>query len=140
MNKETKILLADDDMGHAGLIKMGFKRSFIENEIIHFKDGQEIMDYLLLNNKTLITDKNSPYVVLLDIRMPKIDGIEVLRRIKNHKKLKKAPVIMVSTDVDPSTIKRCQDLGCHHFFTKPVDYDAFKATISYIAHYVRKLS
>ena len=110
MKKELTIILAEDDEGHATLIKRNLKRSGLLNEIIHFKDENE---------------ESFPSLLLLDIKMPKIDGIEVLRQVKQDAVLKKMPVIMITTTDDPREINKCHDLGCSNYIAKPIDYDKF---------------
>ena len=125
MKKELTILLAEDDEGHATLIKRNLKRSGLLNDIIHFKDGQETMDFLNeAKEKKEYTD-SIPSLLLLDIRMPKLNGVEVLRQIKQDPKLKKMPVIMITTTDDPREIDKCHELGCSNYITKPIVYDKF---------------
>jgi CheY-like chemotaxis protein len=129
MKKEIVVLIADDDEGHVALIKKNLKRAGLLNEIKHFKDGQEILDFLLGNGKDNTKQKDTGYLLLLDIRMPKVDGEEVLRRIKEHKELHKIPVIMITTTDDPREVEKCHLLGCNSYVTKPVDYDKFVEVI-----------
>lgn len=125
MNQEVVILVAEDDEGHAGLIRKNLSRSGITNKIIHFRDGQQIVDFLFLYGNGEQRKAGIPYVILLDIRMPKIDGVDVLKMIKNDPELKKIPVIMITTTDDPREIEKCHLLGCNNYITKPVDYDSF---------------
>jgi CheY-like chemotaxis protein len=125
MNKDTVILLAEDDNGHAGLIMKNLKRAGIENEIILFKNGQETIDFLFQKGPGPKRKDGIPYVLLLDIRMPKIDGIEVLRRVKEDEKLSAIPVIMVTTTDEQDTIDKCYSMGCMNYIVKPVDYEEF---------------
>jgi len=125
MNKEAVILIADDDEGHATLIRKNLARAGIANTIIHFKDGQEISDFLFRQGDGPYRKSNTPYVLLLDIRMPKMDGTEVLKKIKNDPELLKMPVIMVTTTDDPREVAHCHKLGCSNYITKPVEYDSF---------------
>ena len=125
MKKELKIILAEDDEGHATLIKRNLKRSGLLNEIIHFKDGQETLNFLFDEKKEKNKVKDIASLLLLDIRMPRVDGIEVLRRVKQDQKLKKMPVIMITTTDDPREINKCHELGCSNYITKPIDYEKF---------------
>ncbi|QIA07110.1 response regulator [Draconibacterium halophilum] len=125
MNKELTILLAEDDEGHATLIKRNLKRSGLLNKIIHFKDGQETLDFLNQAKKKEEYKDSIPSLLLLDIKMPKVDGIEVLRQVKQDPKLKKMPVIMITTTDDPREIDNCHELGCSNYIAKPIDYDKF---------------
>lgn len=129
MNKEVSILVAEDDEGHAKLIMRNLLRSGINNEIIHFIDGQETLDFLFKKGTGRVRKDRTAYLLLLDIRMPKIDGVEVLRQIKADNKLKKMPVIMVTTTDDPREVEKCHELGCSNYVTKPVDYEKFVKAI-----------
>lgn len=125
MNQEVEILIADDDEGHAGLIRINLQRAGILNQITHFKDGQEVVDFLFKNGTVSHREDNVSYILLLDIRMPKMDGTEVLRKIKEDPILKKMPVIMITTTDDPREINLCHELGCSHYITKPIEYNDF---------------
>lgn len=129
MQKEVTILIAEDDNGHAALIRKNLKRAGVVNEIVHLKDGQATLDYLFQKNPDNQRKPGIPLLLLLDIRMPKIDGVEVLRRIKADPELKKIPVIMITTTDDPKEVERCHRLGCSHYITKPIDYDQFMEAI-----------
>jgi CheY-like chemotaxis protein len=129
MTNEVVIIIAEDDEGHAALIKKNLKRAGIVNTILHFKDGQETLDYLFKRGAGPHWKKGTPLVLLLDIRMPKIDGVEVLRQIKQHLELRKIPVIMITTTDDPLEVERCHAIGCSNYVTKPVDYEKFVAAI-----------
>jgi CheY-like chemotaxis protein len=122
MNKELTIILTEDDLGHATLIKRNLKRAGLLNDIIHFTDGQQALDFLETEKKkkTIL-----PALLLLDIKMPKVDGIEVLKTVKADPSLKKMPVIMITTTDDPREIERCHELGCSNYIKKPIDYDKF---------------
>ena len=133
MKKDDVIILADDDEGHAELIRKNLIRTGIENELLHFKDGQETMDFLLQKRDEAQQETAVGYVLLLDIRMPKLDGIEVLMQIKSDPKLSKTPVIMVTTTDDPKEIERCYNLGSCNYFVKPVGYESFVETIQQLS-------
>ena len=129
MHKEVVILLAEDDEGHAGLIRKNLTRGHILNELLHFKDGQEILDFLFQKGAGPHRQSGASYVLLLDIRMPKIDGTEVLVQVKTDPELRKIPVIMITTTDDPREVERCHAMGCNNYITKPVDYDKFVNSI-----------
>lgn len=118
------ILMAEDDDGHALLIQERFESAGVCNSMIRFKNGQEIWDFLSGTLKPGL-EPGGEYLLLLDIRMPGLDGIEVLRRVKNDPRLKSMPVIMLTTTDDPREIKLCYDLGCNNYLTKPVEFDKF---------------
>jgi CheY-like chemotaxis protein len=129
MKKEVAILIAEDDEGHASLIKKNLKRAGISNEIIHFKDGEEILEFLMKSNNGRHREAGTAYLLLLDIRMPKVDGVEVLRQVKQDEELRKIPVIMITTTDDPREVENCHRLGCSNYITKPIDYDKFVESI-----------
>jgi len=129
MNKEVIILIAEDDVGHADLIRKNLSRAGIANTIIHFKDGQEVIDFLFRRGDGPHRVSGGAYVLLLDIRMPKMDGTEVLEQIKADPELRKIPVVMITTTDDPREVAHCHKLGCSNYITKPVEYDAFVNTI-----------
>ncbi len=125
MHKDVVILVAEDDEGHAGLIKKNLGRAGIANEVLHFMDGQAVLDFLFRQGEGPHRRLETAYVLLLDIRMPKVDGVEVLERIKADPELRKLPVIMITTTEDPREVERCHILGCSNYITKPIDYDSF---------------
>ncbi|MDD3146148.1 MAG: response regulator [Candidatus Riflebacteria bacterium] len=125
MQQEVVILVAEDDEGHAGLIRKNLFRAGIVNEIKHFVDGQEILNFIFCLGNGPHRQKGLSYILLLDIRMPKVDGIEVLRQIKSDDELKKMPVVMITTTDDPREVEHCHSLGCNNYITKPVEYEAF---------------
>lgn len=130
-----KILLADDEKGHVDLIIRNLRRTGISNEIIHFDNGQDIIDFLKVIEKE---DKPlESYLVLLDIRMPKVDGFDVLKYIKTSHKLKSIPVIMITTTDDPTEVQRCHDLGCNNYVTKPIEYQEFVEAIKRLGLFIQ---
>lgn len=133
MKTDMIILIAEDDAGHFQLIKRNLWLTCIDNDILQFKDGQEILDFLFANRDNL---EEQPYILLLDIRMPKVDGIEVLKRIKEDEKLHKLPVIMLTTTSDKNMIKQCYELGCSFYMVKPVDYHHFMEAVKYLGDFL----
>jgi len=121
------ILIVDDDEGHAVLVRDSLLEAGLSNRIEHFPDGQAVLDFFFPNAKGTAgaMEKDQPYLVLLDIRMPKVDGVEVLRRLKADKELRKLPIIMLTTTEDPREVARCHDLGCNVYLQKPIDYGKF---------------
>ena len=132
MEKEGIILLAEDDDGHFSLIKKNLERAGIRNEVIRFTDGQQVLDFLLGSGQKNARQLDRKYLLLLDIRMPKINGVEVLEQIKQDDELKKIPVIILTTSEDLHEIKKCHDLGVSVYIVKPTDYDDFGDAIQKI--------
>jgi CheY-like chemotaxis protein len=126
------ILIVDDDEGHAILIRENLEAAGLNNPIEHFRDGQAVLDFFSRRPK----GAHQSFLVLLDIRMPKIDGIEVLRRLKSTPELSKLPVIMLTTTDDTREVERCYELGCSVYIQKPVDYDRFAEAIRRLGMFV----
>lgn len=129
MKKAPTILIVDDDEGHSILIRENLALAGLGNRMEHFWNGQEVLDFLFLRNPKRQRENGEVYLVLLDIRMPKVDGVEVLRQIKSHPELKKMPVIMLTTTEDAREVERCHELGCSVYMQKPVDFDRFTEAI-----------
>jgi CheY-like chemotaxis protein len=119
------ILLAEDDEGHASLIRRNLQRAGVVNEVVHVADGQEALDYLRCQGRFQRRAPRGPLLLLLDIRMPRVDGVEVLRQLKVDSATAKLPVIMLTTTDDPREVERCYQLGCSVYVTKPVMYEEF---------------
>lgn len=136
MQSEATILIAEDDDGHATLIKKNLRRAGITQEMIHFHDGQEVLDFLYRRHPGMQIEPGRTYVLLCDIRMPKIDGVEVLRQIKSDPGLNAIPVIMITTTDDPKDVDQCQALGCSNYITKPVDYERFVQSVRQLGGYL----
>ena len=132
MNTFPTILIVDDDEGHAILIRENLEAAGVPHRIEHFRDGQAVLDFFAARRPT----PPGAYIVLLDIRMPKVDGIEVLRRIKADPDLRMLPVIMLTTTDDIREVQRCHQLGCSGYIQKPVDYDKFADAIRRIGLFV----
>jgi len=129
MQAAPVVLIAEDDEGHAILIQQTLRDAGLGNQILHFTDGQAILDFLFCRGPGLQRDLNERYVLLLDIRMPKVNGVEVLHQMKASAELRNLPVIMLTTTDDPSEVRRCHELGCSVYMQKPVDYDKFSEAI-----------
>ncbi|MHC4873021.1 MAG: response regulator [Planctomycetota bacterium] len=133
MEKDTIILIAEDDSGHLDLIKRNLRRAGLKNVTREFNDGQEILDFFAGNE----FERHKKYLVLLDIRMPKVDGINVLRKLKRSDDTRSIPVIMLTTTDDPKEISICHKEGCNSYITKPVDYEVFVNTITQLAEFLK---
>ncbi len=137
MLSDVIILMAEDDVGHAGLIRRNLQRAGVSNQILTFGDGQAILDFLFNQSDN---QKSRSYMLLLDIRMPKVDGIEVLRQIKSHAELKTIPVLMLTTTDNPKEIRQCHQLGCNSYITKPIEYEKFTEAIHNLGLFLRIVS
>ena len=136
MTHEVIILIADDDAGHIRLIEKNLTRAGLHNPMQRFEDGQQILDFFFGKTASSGFTPETSYLLLLDIRMPKVDGVEVLRQIKADSALRKIPVIMLTTTDDPREVERCHTLGCNSYIVKPVDYDKFAEAITNLGLFI----
>lgn len=135
-NRDVVILVAEDDDGHARLIEKNLTRAGLNNPIIRFDNGQAVLDFLFRRGTGSHRADEAPYLLLLDIRMPQVDGIEVLRQIKLDAELRKIPVIILTTTDDPREVERCHSIGCASYIVKPVDYTKFAEAIKGLGLYI----
>jgi CheY-like chemotaxis protein len=136
MTNEVIILIAEDDAGHARLIEKNLQRVELHNSIIRFANGQDILDFLFMRGAGPKRAPDAAYLLLLDIRMPKVDGVEALRQIKADPELRKLPVVMLTTTDDPREVARCHELGCSNYIVKPVDYEKFTEAIKRLGLFI----
>lgn len=123
------ILMAEDDPGHATLVQRNLRRAGVVNEVVWAKDGQEALDYVHKEGVYAGKERAESLVILLDINMPRVDGFEVLRKLKADEKTKRIPVMMLTTTDDPREVERCYALGCSVYVTKPVEYEQFREAV-----------
>jgi len=131
MGDAITVLIAEDDDGHAELVRAQLIDAGIRNPYIRFRDGQELWGYLDTKGRL-----GGAFLILLDIRMPRMDGVEALRRIKADDALSRIPVIMLTTTDDPREIEECYVLGCNCYVTKPVEFDAFAETLNRLGLFI----
>src|SRR5215475_7501656 len=124
-NTPVTIIMIEDDEGHARLIERNIRRSGVNNAIVPFGNGNDAMAYLLSSDAR----KGEPLLILLDLNLPDMTGIEILRRVKETPHLKTTPVVVLTTTDDAQEIKRCYELGCNVYITKPVNYESFANAI-----------
>lgn len=129
MGKPVKIIMIEDDEGHARLIERNIRRSGVNNEIVPFANGTDAVKHLFGSDNTGIAHKDDALLILLDLNLPDMTGIDILRRVKENQYLKQAPVVVLTTTDDAQEIKRCYELGCNVYITKPVNYENFANAI-----------
>ncbi|HEV7634020.1 MAG TPA: response regulator [Bradyrhizobium sp.] len=129
MSTPVKIVMIEDDEGHARLIERNIRRSGVNNEIVPFSNGTAAVAYLFGADDSGLDHKNEALLILLDLNLPDMTGIEILRRVKENKYLKAVPVVVLTTTDDSQEIKRCYELGCNVYITKPVNYESFANAI-----------
>jgi CheY-like chemotaxis protein len=129
MSNPVTIIMIEDDEGHARLIERNIRRSGVNNEIVPFSNGTAAVDYLFGQDGTAAARKGEPLLILLDLNLPDMTGIDILRRVKENRYLKATPVVVLTTTDDSHEIKRCYELGCNVYITKPVNYESFANAI-----------
>jgi CheY-like chemotaxis protein len=129
MANPVTIVMIEDDEGHARLIERNIRRSGVNNEIKPFTDGTSAVNYLFGNDGSGVQHKGNALLILLDLNLPDMTGIEILRQVKENKYLKSTPVVVLTTTDDSHEIKRCYELGCNVYITKPVNYESFANAI-----------
>jgi DNA-binding response OmpR family regulator len=131
MNTPVTIVMIEDDEGHARLIERNIRRSGINNEIVPFSNGTDALKYLL-GTGTSVARRGEALLILLDLNLPDMTGLDILRQVKENSDLKCVPVVVLTTTDDRQEIKRCYELGCNVYIVKPVNYENF-------AHAIRQL-
>jgi CheY-like chemotaxis protein len=132
MNKLKTILLADDNPNDVELTLAALADQNLANRVVVFHDGVEVMEYLLCKGKYKNRAKGNPAVILLDIKMPRMDGKEVLHAIRNDPALKMIPVVMLTSSREEPDLQHCYGEGANAYVVKPVDFKQFMDAISHL--------
>lgn len=132
MSNRSLLLLVEDNPDDAELTLMAFEQGGITNPVIIAQDGAEALDYLIPADSTAI---DLPALVLLDLQLPKINGLQVLRAIRNHASTKLLPVVILTTSDEQADLINSYNLGCNSYVRKPVDYDQFLTVIQQLGMY-----
>ena len=136
MNNGVEIVLVEDDPNDAELIIRVLKKHNLSNKIIHLKDGAEALDFLLARGAyAQRTNCRTPKVVLLDLKLPKLNGIEVLQQIKSNERTKNVPVVVLTSSKEERDLKEAYELGVNSYVTKPINFDEFARTVAEMGMY-----
>lgn len=128
--KNIKVVLGEDDDGHALLVRKNLERVGFDGAFVRLSNGREVLDYFAEEAQRDAGDEHFQTLLLLDINMPQVDGIEVLRQLKEAPYTARLPVIMLTTTDNPREIARCYELGCSIYVTKPIVYEQFVDAIT----------
>lgn len=134
--KEVEILLVEDNPTDAELAIRALKKSNLANKLFWVKDGAEALDFIFATG--VFSDRqveNGPKVILLDLRLPKVDGMEVLRRVKEDARTRTIPVVVLTSSKEDRDIAESYKLGVNSFISKPVEFDEFAKTVSELGLY-----
>jgi len=135
-NSQVEILLVEDDMDDAEMTINAMRKNNLANKLIHMKDGEEALDFLFGTGKFIGRDLNlKPRLILLDLKMPKVDGIEVLDKVKSNNATKKIPVVILTSSKEDPDVNRCYELGANGYIVKPVEFDSFIKAVSELGMY-----
>ncbi len=125
MNSLKRILLVEDSSRDAELVMDALKEHLLANEVVHLQDGAEALDYLYQRGDFAARPEGLPAVILLDLKMPKVDGLEVLRQLKGDAKLKVIPVVVMTSSREEQDLIRSYELGVNAYVVKPVKFQGF---------------
>lgn len=133
---EVEILLVEDNMYDAEMTIRALKKVNLANKLVHLHDGQEAIDFLFGKEQYAGRDvNNTPKVILLDIKMPKVDGIEVLKRIKANQSTRMIPVVIMTSSKEEQDIVASYSLGVNSYVVKPVEFEGFAKAVSELGLY-----
>ncbi|MHB1105656.1 MAG: response regulator [Lutibacter sp.] len=136
MNHEIEILLIEDNMNDAELTIRALKKNNLANKLVHLKDGAEAIDFIFAKgNYSGRKVENVPKIILLDLKMPKVNGIEVLKKIKADERTKKIPVVILTSSNEDPDIQECYRLGVNSYVVKPVQFEQFVKAVSELGLY-----
>ena len=132
----VNVLLVEDDEGHATLVRRNLRRAGFEKDPVHLRDGQELLDYVYRRSPWDNRLPHEALAMILDLNMPRLGGMEVLRRLKSDEALARIPVFVLTTTDNPLEIERCYALGASACLVKPVDYGAFGEMLHRLAEFL----
>ena len=127
--RSVTIIMIEDDEGHARLIEKNIRRAGVNNEIIPFTNGTDAIAYLMGPDGTGEVTAKRHLLILLDLNLPDMTGVEILERVKTNQHTKRSPVVVLTTTDDSREIQRCYELGANVYITKPVNYEGFANAI-----------
>jgi CheY-like chemotaxis protein len=127
--KPVSIVMIEDDEGHARLIEKNIRRAGVNNEIIPFQNGTDALAFLFGADGTGEASSRRHLLILLDLNLPDMAGVDILEKVKANQHTRRSPVIVLTTTDDSREIQRCYDLGANVYITKPVDYEGFANAI-----------
>lgn len=136
MFEDTVILVMEDNEDHFGLINENLLLTYIDSDIIRFKNGQDVLDFLFGADAKVCLESRKKYILLLDISMSRVDGIEVLKKIKQDMQLKKIPVVILNEADDDDTVEQYYNIGCSTYIVKPKGNQDFEETIQKISRFL----
>jgi two-component system response regulator len=136
MDYEVEILIVEDNMSDAEMTIRALKKNNLTNKLLHLKDGVEALDFLFARgNYSGRKVENIPKVILLDLKMPKVNGLQVLQKLKSDERTKKIPVVILTSSNEDPDIQECYRLGVNSYVVKPVQFEQFVKSVSELGLY-----
>lgn len=136
MNREVQILLVEDNSSDAEMTINALKQNGLGEKLLHVKDGAAALDYIFGEGKYAGRRvEETPNVILLDLKMPKVNGIQVLKRIRSDERTRRVPVVILTSSKEDPDIETCYDMGANSYVVKPVEFEAFQKAISDLGLY-----
>jgi two-component system response regulator len=136
MLNQVEVLLVEDNMHDAEMTIRALKKVNLSNNLVHVKDGEEALEFIYAKGKFADRESaNLPKVILLDIKMPKVDGIEVLKQLKSREHSKGIPVVIMTSSKEEQDIINSYQLGVNSYVVKPVDFEGFARAVSQLGLY-----
>ncbi|MEP6747362.1 MAG: response regulator [Bacteroidota bacterium] len=136
MKEEVQILLIEDNSSDAEMTINALKQNGLANRLLHLKDGAAGIDYIFGEGKYAGRQvEDTPKVILLDLKMPKVNGLEVLKKIRADERTKRIPVVILTSSKEDPDILKCYDLGANSYVVKPVEFDEFRKIVSELGLY-----
>lgn len=136
MSEPVEILLVEDNPNDVELALHAFRKNNLSNRVQVVRDGEEALDFLFCRGKWDGRDRqDGPRIILLDLKLPKVDGIEVLRQIKGDESTRATPVIVLTSSSEEPDIDECYRLGVNSYIVKPVDFDQFTQSVAQLGLY-----
>jgi two-component system response regulator len=136
-SNEIEIILVEDNLDDATLVIRALKKNNLANNLIHLKDGVEALDFVF--GTGAYADKGlkdmTPKVMFLDLKMPRINGIEVLQKMKGDPRTKSIPIVILTSSAEDPDVKKCYELGANSYIVKPVEFDNFFKAVSELGLY-----
>lgn len=133
---EVEVLLVEDNPSDAELTMRALKKRNLANKLFHAKDGAEALDFVFAKGPFVHRRvENGPKVVLLDLKLPKVDGLEVLRRIKSDERTRKIPVVVMTSSREDKDLDTCYEHGVNGYVVKPVEFEDFSRAVSELGFY-----
>jgi CheY-like chemotaxis protein len=136
MNPLPRLLIAEDDEGHATLIRRNLRRAGFGDRSVYLKDGQELIDYIYKQAQYSARASSDEVAIIADLNMPRLNGFEILQRLKGDEALARIPVYVMTTTDDPAEIERCYQLGAAAYLVKPLDYGVFGEMVRRLAEFL----